>query len=605
MIGGVSHAGPRSMIESMGGGEEGGISGRTLLRLGRFVLPHWKKLIIAGVLMLLASGADLLSPYLTKVIIDSDIGKGNVQGLIHNGVILAIVMIVSFVSSSQESYLLQRIGQLVLNTMRNRLFEHLQRLSVAYNDKHIVGVTISRVISDVSVINNLLTQGLLNMLADAVTIIGTVTVMLIMDARLALLTFSVIPLMIVATIVFGRHARVAFLKTREKIGVMIGELAENIGGMREIQAFSQERTAQKRFDQFNGENRDANVDAMTLSFIFMPTVDLLSITATCIVLVGGGLMVASGHLTIGVMVAFMTYVTRFFMPIRDLSQLQNTMQTASAGGARVLELLDTAPAVEEAPDAVDLQRVDGRITFDHVSFSYLPGQQVLHDICFDVAPGEMIALVGPTGAGKTSISNLLCRFYEVDSGSVRIDHHDVRSLTLGSLHRHMGYVPQSPFVFSASIADNIRFGKPDADDDEVRRAAEYAEADEFIERLPDGYETIVSEGGANLSTGQRQLLCIARAVLVDPAIIIMDEATSSVDTVTEALIQRALGKLLEGRTAVVIAHRLSTVRNAGRIYVIDGGRIVESGSHEELVEQGGLYRNLYEQQFIARADAAG
>lgn len=604
MIAGMSHGGPRGMISSLGGGEEGRISGKTLVRLLAFVVPYRKSLVIAGVLMLLASGSNLLTPYLTKVIIDSDIGKGNIPGLIHNGILLACAMIVSFVAASQESYILSRIGQLVLNTIRDRLFQHLQRLSVAYNENHIVGVTISRVISDVSVINNLLTQGLLNMLADVVTIAGTIIIMLAMDARLALLTFSVIPLMILATMVFTRHARTAFLRTREKIGRMIGDLAENIGGVREIQAFVQEGSAQGRFDQSNRENRDANVDAMTLSYIFMPAVDFLGILATCIVLLGGGLMVASGHLTIGVMVAFMTYVTRFFMPIRDLSQLQNTLQTASAGGARVLDMLDTAPAVKEPPDAIALSSVRGRITFDHVSFGYVPDRTVLRDISFEVDPGQMIALVGPTGAGKTSISNLLCRFYEVGSGAVRLDGIDIRNISLDSLHRHMGYVPQTPFVFSASIADNIRFGRPDADEEEVRRAARTVDADQFIEQLPDGYATIVSEGGANLSTGQRQLLCIARAVLVDPAIIIMDEATSSVDTVTEAIIQRALSRLLSGRTAVVIAHRLSTVRNADRIFVIDEGRIIEEGKHEELVASGGLYRTLYEQQFIASGDVA-
>lgn len=591
--------GPQGMLRSMGGGEQEKVSGRTILRLLAFVRPHWKLVSVAAALMVIASGTDLLVPFLTKTIIDSDIVGRNLSSLLHHGALLAAAMVVSFVASSQESYILSRVGQLVLNTLRNRLFEHLQRLSVAYNDTNIVGVTISRVISDVSVINNLLTQGLLNMVADVITIVGTVAVMMAMDARLALLSFSVIPLMLVSTVIFTRHARIAYLNTREKIGVVIGDLSENIGGMREIQAFRQEGETQRRFDRSNRENRDANVDAMTLSFIFIPTVDLLSIVATCIVLVAGGLMIAEGNLTIGVMVAFMTYVTRFFMPIRDLSQLNNTLQTASAGGARVLELLAKKPAVSDYPGAADVREVRGHVKFDHVSFSYVPGREVLHDISFEVRPGSMIALVGPTGAGKTSISNLLCRFYEVGRGAVLVDGRDIRDMTQASLHRHIGYVPQSPFVFSASIADNIRFGRPGASDEEVRSAARLAEASTFIERLPEDYDTVIAEGGANLSTGQRQLVCIARAVLVDPRIIIMDEATSSVDTVTERLIQQALERLMTGRTSVVIAHRLSTIRNADCIHVIDEGRIVASGTHDELVERGGLYRTLYEQQFIS------
>jgi ABC-type multidrug transport system fused ATPase/permease subunit len=340
----------------------------------------------------------------------------------------------------------------------------------------------------------------------------------------------------------------------------------------------------------------------------MPVVDLLSIAATGIVLLAGGLMAAHGSLTIGVLVAFMTYVSRFFMPIRDLSQFYTTLQSASAGGARVLELLDTVPAIVESPDAIELPHHDGRrgvrVTFDRVSFSYKPSVEVLHDVSFSVEPGSMIALVGPTGAGKTSISNLLCRFYEPQSGAVLVDGIDLRRITESGLHSLMGYVPQTPFVFSGTITENIRFGRPDADEKSVRAAAQAAEASEFIERLPAGYETVIAEGGANLSTGQRQLICIARAVLVDPSIIILDEATSSVDTVTEALIQRALNRLLHNRTSVVIAHRLSTVRNAARIFVIDDGRIVEEGTHDELIALEGLYRTLHERQFISSGELA-
>jgi ABC-type multidrug transport system fused ATPase/permease subunit len=337
---------------------------------------------------------------------------------------------------------------------------------------------------------------------------------------------------------------------------------------------------------------------MSLSFLFLPAVDVLGVAATCIVLFSGGLMVAKGILTIGVVVAFMSYVSRFFEPIRELSQIYTTLQAATAGGERVLELLDRQPRVQDSPAAIELPEVAGRIELQEVSFRYTPDKEILHDVSLTVEPGETIALVGPTGAGKTSIANLVARFYDVNEGAVLIDGRDVCEVTRESLHRQMGSVPQDPFLFAGSIADNIRFGRPDAGDAEMVEVSRLANADNFIRNLPKGYDTPVLEGGVNLSVGQRQLLCIARALLVDPRILIMDEATSSVDTITEALIQEALERLLSGRTAIIIAHRLSTVRNADRIYVIDEGRIVEQGNHNELIELDGLYNELYEQQFI-------
>jgi ABC-type multidrug transport system fused ATPase/permease subunit len=366
-----------------------------------------------------------------------------------------------------------------------------------------------------------------------------------------------------------------------------------------IQACAQEETIQEQFREVNRANRDANIYARSLSFVFMPTVDILSVMATCIVLWFGGGMVARGTLTIGVVVAFMGYVSRFFAPIRDLSQIYTTLQAATAGGERVLELLHTPPAVEDRPDAIELPPIEGRVALRDVSFHYEADVQVLHDVSLTVEAGETVALVGPTGAGKTSIANLVARFYDVSEGAVEIDGYDVREVTQESLHRQMGLVPQDPFLFGGTIAENIAFGRPDAPQDEIAAVAQLANADAFIHNLPDGYETQILEGGVNLSVGQRQLLCIARALLVDPRILILDEATSSVDTVTEALIQEALQRLLAGRTAIVIAHRLSTVRNADRIYVIDQGEIVEQGSHATLLEQRGLYHDLYERQFIA------
>ncbi len=592
--------GPGQALDAFGSHEqEGKISGRVLARLLRFVWPHWPHMLLAGALMLISSGAGLLSPYLTKVAIDRDIANRDIRGLVITCVWLSLSLTAVYLSSAAQTYVLSWVGQKVLTTLRGQLFQHLQVLSVPYHDRHIVGVTISRVINDVGTINELLSQGLINMIGDGIMLVGTVVVMLMMEPRLALMTFSVIPLMVLATVLFSQRARVAYRETREKIAAVVGDLAENINGMRVIQAFAQEAHTQDRFQEINRANRDVTIQAMSLSFIFLPAVDVLSVLSTCIVLWGGGLMVARGHLTIGVVVAFLTYVSRFFNPIRDLSQIYTTLQSATAGGEKVLGLLDTTPAVQDRPDAVEMPPIQGRVELRDVSFRYTEEKEILHHINMVIEPGETIALVGPTGAGKTSIGNLVARFYEVSEGVVLIDGQDVRRVSAASLHRQMGLVPQDPFLFPGTILDNISFGCPEAHREEVIEAARQANADMFIRNLPDGYDTRILEGGVNLSVGQRQLVCIARALLVNPRILIMDEATSSVDTMTEALIQDALSRLLHGRTAIVIAHRLSTVRNADRIYVIDDGQIAEQGTHQALLERVGIYRELYEKQFVA------
>jgi ATP-binding cassette subfamily B multidrug efflux pump len=378
----------------------------------------------------------------------------------------------------------------------------------------------------------------------------------------------------------------------------VGDLAENLSGMRVIQAFAQEGASRERFDEVNRENRDAYVAAMSLSFVFLPTVEFLGMLATCVVLWFGGRAIEGGSLTLGVVVAFLAYVTRFFQPSQELSQLYTTMQAAMAGGERVVQLLDTQPEVLDLPDAVAIPPINGRVELRDVSFSYRDDVEILHDINLIIEPGQTVALVGPTGAGKTSIANLVARFYEVTAGQVLVDGHDVRQITQHSLRSQMGLVPQDPFLFSGTIADNICFGHPDADDAAIEAAARLANAHGFISALPGRYATEILEEGVNLSVGQRQLVCIARAVLADPHILILDEATASVDTVTEMLIQEALRRLLRDRTAIVIAHRLSTIINADLICVIDNGRIVERGDHRELLARNGLYHDLYEQQFV-------
>jgi ABC-type multidrug transport system fused ATPase/permease subunit len=597
--------GPRGLIDAFGGREEGGrIRGSVLLRLLRFVKPYRAELVAGAVLMLFSTSAGLLVPFITRRLIDIEIPAGDLAGLTRLGLLLAGVMVVSYLATAGQSYLLARVGQKTLFALRRELFAHLQRLSVPYHDRHIVGVTVSRVINDVGVINNLLSEGLVTLLGDSLLVAGTVAIMLWMDLRLALITFSVVPVMVLATVLFSRKARVAYRETREKVATLVGNLAENIEGMRVIQSFAQEGSSQRKFQQRNWENRTAHVRAMSLSFIFMPVVDVLGTAATCIVLLAGGLMVARGHVTLGVIVAFMTYMNRLFVPIRELSQLYTTLQSASAGGERVLDLLQTPPLVSDAPGAKDLPVLTGRIEFRRVSFSYDRKTEVLHDVSLIVEPGETVAIVGPTGAGKTTLVNLLCRFYDPSAGEVLIDGFPLREITAASLHGRMGLVPQEPFLFAGTVAENIAFGRSAAPLDAVVAAARHAEADGFIQGLAQGYQTRILEGGTNLSTGQRQLLSIARALLVDPRLLILDEATSSVDTATEALIQKALAYLLRGRTAVVIAHRLTTVRGAGRIYVIDQGRVVEEGRHDELVAADGLYRRLYDRQFVTAAGMA-
>jgi ABC-type multidrug transport system fused ATPase/permease subunit len=571
---------------------------KIIQRLMVFLKPYWRTMVGGAVLTLLSSGLGLLVPYLTKVAIDQYITNGDLAGLDRIALITAATFVALYLTTAGRQYLLSLAGQSVLGDMRMQLVDHLQKIHLGYHDTHIIGVTISRVFSDVGVINDLLSQGLISIASDLLTLVGIIAVMVSMSPRLALLSFSVIPLMVVATLVYARFAKRAYRRMRATVAEVVGDLAEDLAGMRVIQAFAQEDTTQERFDLVNRANRDAHIQATSLSFVFMPVVQFLSTLATAIVLWFGGRAVASEALTLGVVIAFLAYVTQFFRPIQELSQLYTTLQSAMAGGERVLHLLDTEPGVPDKPEATEMPPIEGRVELRDVTFAYREGEPVLKNVNLIIEPGDTIALVGPTGAGKTSISNLIARFYDVTEGEILVDGIDVRDVQQQSLRRQMGIVPQDPFLFSGTIADNIRFGKPKDSMEAVRAAARLANADTFIGRTPDGYDTQIQEGGVNFSLGQRQLLCIARAVLADPRILILDEATSSVDTMTEALIQDALDRLLAGRTAVVIAHRLSTIRNADLICVIDNGEIVEQGTHEELLLSGGLYRELYERQFV-------
>lgn len=492
--------GPRGILRGLADENEKGRvwDAHVVSRMLAYLKPYRRNMVVAFILTITSALLGLAVPYMIKIAIDQHIVNRDIAGLDQIALATVAAFVALYVSSALQQYLLSLTGQKVLGEMRSELVRHLQDLHLGYHDTHIIGVTISRVFSDVGVINDLLSQGLITLVGDVLMLIGIIVVMMLMSPKLALLSFSVVPLMVIATMIFARHAKVAFRETRATNASVVGDLAEDLAGMRVIQAFAQEDSEQANFEEVNRANRDANVRAMTLSFIFMPTVQFLGTMATAVVLYFGGRAVAQEALTLGVIVAFLSYVTRFFQPIRELSQLYTTMQQAMAGGERVLELLDTKPGVPDRLDATEMPPVEGRVELRNVGFAYRSGEPVLRDVNLVVEPGQTVALVGPTGAGKTSISNLIARFYDVSEGAVLIDGIDVRGVTQRSLRRQMGIVPQDPFLFSGTVADNIRFGIPEASDEAVREAARMANADDFVERMPDGYETQIQEGGGQL-----------------------------------------------------------------------------------------------------------
>lgn len=594
--------GPRSAIENFGSNDQHNgnkINFNVITRLIAYLQPYRWKMLVALLLTISQSGLTLLSPYLIKIAIDQYITPKHIDGLMTIGIQIGVSFLFLFIVSAGQQYLISWVGQRVLATLRNDLFCHLQRIHLGYHDKHIVGVTVSRVINDVAEINELLSQGVITLIGDLLVLIGIIIVMFSMSPQLALLTFIVLPLMFLATWLFSRYARLAFRDTRTKVAAVVGDLAEDINGMRAIQAFTQEKASQDRFSEINKENRKAYIKAMSLSFIFLPSIEFLGMLSTVIVLLFGGQFVLKGQVTLGVMVAFLSYVSRFFQPVQELSRMYTTFQSAVAGGEQVLQLLDTALEIKDAKRSIDLAIVKGKVEFKNVSFQYNNDAPfVLNDINLIIQPGQTVAIVGPTGAGKTTIANLIVRFYEVSQGSITIEDTDICQVTQNSLRRQVRVISQDPFLFSRTIKENICYGVPDASDQAIIEAAKKANADEFIRSLPEGYDTKILEGGVNISYGQRQLIGIARAFLTDPRILIMDEATANIDTVTEILIQKALTNLLKGRTAIIIAHRLSTVRNADCIYVLDQGKIIDQGNHNKLIREKGLYFDLYERQFM-------
>ncbi|MDF1542721.1 MAG: ABC transporter ATP-binding protein [Anaerosomatales bacterium] len=572
-------------------------------RLLRYLLPYRGEMAVALIWLVVASGATAAQPALTGLVIDTAVGAAaagdGTDVLLVPALLLVGAAVVGWWSQRAQILRLGQAGQRALFEVREEVFGTIQRLSVSYFESVESGDLMSRLINDIETLNSFLSQGFRRVLGAALGIVATLVGMFIVDWRLALVTLAVVPVMLGATRLFGYIARQAFRRRQEAIGDVSATLAEELAGIKVAQAFNRTDSDRSGFISRNAANRDANVTASAVSSAFSPTLAVISSLATALVAAFGGWLATGGLVTIGVVVAFFGYARSFFNAVSQLSSLYAETQSALAGGERVFSLLDTPSEVTDAPNAQELAHVQGRVEFRGVCFSYGTGPQVLHDIDLVVEPGTTLAVVGATGAGKTTLINLVPRFYDPTCGAVLIDGHDARSVTTRSLRTHLGIVLQDPFLFPGTVTENIRYGREGATDGEVRAAAVVACADDFIDRLPEGYDTIVGERGGTLSTGQRQLIAFARALLADPAILILDEATSSVDTRTEALIQQALRELLAGRTALIIAHRLSTVRDADRIVVIDGGTMVEDGTYEELLAAGGRFARLHQSQFGA------
>jgi ATP-binding cassette, subfamily B, multidrug efflux pump len=570
---------------------------RTLLRrLLRYLRPYWAPVLASFLLIVVMAGLDLVGPYLTKVAIDRYIRQGNASGLDTIALLYLGSLLLAFVVRFGQVFILQMTGQKVMMDLRREIYAHLQRLHVGFFDQNPVGRLMTRVTTDVDAVNELFTSGVVTVFGDLFTLFGIMGVMVAMNWKLALVTFSVIPLFFVVTNWFRAGSRATFREVRRWVARINAFLQENITGMPVVQLFRREERNREAFAAINRQHTDANLAQIFYYAVFYPAIELLAALATALIILYGGWRVIAGTLTLGALVAFIQYSERFWRPISDLSEKFNILQAAMASSERIFTLLDTEPKIVAPEKPVHLEKVRGRVGFENVTFGYQPGTPVLQDIDFAVEPGKSVALVGATGAGKTSIISLLTRFYDVQQGRVTLDGVDVRALDPAQLRSSLALVLQDVHLFSGTIASNIRLGSA-IPDERVKEAARAVHAHRFIEALPQGYATEVRERGATLSVGQKQLLSFARALAHDPRVLILDEATSSVDTETEGLIQDALRVLLQGRTAIVIAHRLSTIQHVDEILVLHKGRVRERGTHQELLAQRGLYWRLYQLQY--------
>jgi ATP-binding cassette subfamily B protein len=566
---------------------------RRVSTLARLTAPYKLRTTLAVATLLAATATSLAPPYLAKLALDDGIRQQDYRKLVLIVVAFLVAGVLSWAMSSAQTYFTGWTGERILADLRNHLFRHLQRLSLGFYERNRAGVIISRLTNDVEALDQLVTDGVTSLFQNTLILVGTAGILFALDWKLAVATLAVFPFMAAATAIFRMISSRAYRAVRERLGLVTATLAEDIAGMRVVQAFTRERANERHFHEVNAHYRAANHRTVVTNGLYFPFVDFLSTAATAVVLGYGGYRASGGSLEIGTLLAFMLYLSNFFDPVQQLSQLYNTFLSAVAALDKIMDVMDEEPDVEDVPDAYPLPQIDGRVAFEAVRFGYGDGPEVLHGVDLDVPPGTTVALVGHTGAGKSTIAKLLARFYDPRQGRITIDGHDLRRVTQESLRRQLGIVPQEGFLFAGTVRENIAFGRPDASEEDIVAAAQAVGAHEFIVELEDGYGTEVAERGGRLSLGQRQLVAFARALLADPRILVLDEATSSVDIGTERRIELALRRLLAGRTAVIIAHRLSTIRNADLIVVLEHGGIVEQGSHEELLAREGRYLSLY------------
>lgn len=565
---------------------------RRLRALYVLARPYKARTAFAVVSLLGATAVALAPPYLVGRAVD-EVRRGETTDLGWLVVAFVTAGVLGIVFTYAQTYFTGWTGERMLADLRNQLFRHMQRLSLGFYERNRAGVIISRLTNDVEALDQLVTDGVTSLVQNTLTLVGTAVVLFFLDWRLALASLTVMPAMTIATAIFRKRSGRAYRRVRETLGAVTATLAEDIAGMRVLQSFTRERAAQRNFHEISDTYRASNMDTVVLSGLYFPFVDFLSSAATGVVLGYGGWLAYHGEVSIGVLVAFLGYLSNFFDPVQQLSQLYNTFLSAVAALDKITDVLDEAPEVKDAAAASELGHIEGRVAFESVRFAYGRGPEVLHGVDLDVLAGTTLALVGHTGAGKSTIAKLLARFYDPTEGRITIDGTDLRDVTQSSLRRQLGIVPQEGFLFAGSVADNIAFGRPGAERADIEAAARAVGADEFIAELEDGLDTELGERGSRLSLGQRQLVAFARALLADPRILILDEATSSVDIGTERKIEQALRRLLHGRTAFIIAHRLSTIRDADLIVVLEHGRVAEQGSHEELLAARGLYLSLY------------
>ncbi len=600
--GGFGHGGPgqalRRSTDGWAGDDEYGTvySQRVVSRLLPYLRPYKGRAALAVIGMIVYTVTSAFQPLLIGLLV-KHATAGNVGAVNTTGALFLALMLVSWGAQYVQLTNMGWIGHRLLLTLRTQMFDHMQRLSLRFYDNNEVGRVMSRVTSDVTTLQDLLTSGSLTIVANFLGIFVTVGIMLYLDVQLTLITLAVVPFLIAGMVVWQSYAKRAFVRVRQAIAIVNGNLQENVSGVRVIQGLSRESENSRRFESVNRNNFSANVTAGRVTAAVMPMVELAVSIATAMVILYGGFQVLHGNMEVYVVVTFAVSVQRFFDPIRDLVLQYTQLQRSMAGGERIFEVLDTEPEIRDAPDAIELEDVRGEVEFRNVDFKYTNDVDVLRDFSLHVKPGETVALVGQTGAGKTTVTALVARFYEAGAGQLLIDGHDIRKIKRHSLARRMGLVLQEPFLFSGTVRENISYSQPDASIEDVERAAQAVGAHDFIARLEHGYDTVLHERGQNVSVGQRQLISFARAVLADPRILILDEATAYVDTRTEAVIQKALNEMLRGRTSFVIAHRLSTIRNADRVIVMDQGRIVEQGNHDELLALGGMYAKLYKMTY--------